>query len=412
MHAKIGRRPWASLVQPAIDLARDGFSATHHYRVFAAVGRPRLIGDPRSASVYLVDGGPPPLGAVLRQPALAETLATLARDGAESFYRGPLARRIADGIARAGGLLSLEDLAACRPEEQSPIVATYRGYEVRQTPPNSMGFAMLQMLKIMERFDLAAAGWGSPDLVHLLIEARKRAFADRDRVAGDPRHLDVPLAALLDEATIAAHAAAIDRDRAAPLAGAAAVAGETSYFAVVDGEGNAVSAIQSLADAFGSGVTAGDTGILMNDRMVHWHLTDGHPNRLAPGKRVRQTMCAPIVMRDGALSCVLGTPGGDNQVLCQIEALIGMVDFGFDPQRAIDAPRWVGPSGAEQPEHIGLERPVHPDVVEGLRRRGHEVRILQERGAVICLSAIQRDPATGVLMAASDPRLDGWAVAY
>ncbi|MGE0725108.1 MAG: gamma-glutamyltransferase [Alphaproteobacteria bacterium] len=413
MHARFGSKPWRGLVQPAIELAHEGFGATHHYRVFAAVGRPRLRADPQSAAVYLADGEVPPLGAMVRQPALAATLGTIAAEGADTFFRGPLARRLADGIARAGGLLSADDLAACRPEQQAPIVATYRGFEMRQTPPNSMGFAVLQMLRILERFDVAAAGWGSAELIHLTIEARKRAFGDRDRVAGDPRHAAVPVAALLDPAAIAAHVRAIDRDRAAPAAAApAAVPGDTSYFAVVDGAGNAVSAIQSLSDAFGSGITAGDTGVLMNNRMVHWHLAEGHPNRLAPGKRVRQTMCAPIVLRDGGLFCVLGTPGGDNQALCQVEALVAMIDFGLDPQRAIDAPRWIGPSGAEQPEHIGLERPVPTAVVDELRRRGHEVRILPERGAVVCLSVIQRDPASGVLMAASDPRLDGWAAAY
>lgn len=410
-HAAFGSMPWASLVQPAIDLAHDGFCATHHYRVFAGVGRPRLQGDARSASVFLSNGGPPPLGAIVRQPALAQTLQAIAREGSETFYRGPLARRIANGIERAGGLLTEADMAACRPERQAPISVSYRGFDVCQTPPNSMGFSMLQMLKMLERFDLAALEWASADLIHLLFETRKFAFRDRDRCAGDPRWTHVPVATLLGDESIGAQARAIDITRAVGVADAPpAEGGDTSYFAVVDGTGNAVSAIQSLSDAFGSGVTAGDTGVLMNNRMVHWHLREGHPNRLAPGKRVRQTMCAPIVLRDGELFCVMGTPGGDNQVLCQLEALVAMIDFGIDPQRAVDAPRWVATPG--ESDILGLERPIPVSVVEDLQRRGHQTRVMSERGAVICMSVIRRDAATGVLMAASDPRLDGWAAAY
>jgi gamma-glutamyltranspeptidase/glutathione hydrolase len=418
MHAAHGRRPWATLAAPAIEHAREGFAATHGYRHFAAENRPQLLADPRSRATFLDDGAPPPLAALIRQPDLATTLETIAAEGAETFYRGALARRIAAGLKAAGALLSAADLAACEAEVQSPIAITYRGFEVRQTPPNSTGFVMLQMLRIAEHFDLAAL---SPaERVHVLVEAKKRAFRDRERYGADPRFETVPIAQLLSDETAAAHAASISLDRAADitLRLPETADGDTTYFCVVDAEGNAVSGIQSLNSSFGSGVTAGDTGILLNNRMAYWHLDPHHPNRLQPGKRVRHTMNAPMVFQDGALWGVLGTPGADNQVQVNLQVLTAMIDLGADPQTAIELPRWTSsqPGQAANWPHAGdgaltIERDVGEDVLAGLRQRGHTLKPVAHLEGPCAMQAIRVMP-NGMRVAGSDTRRDGWAGAY
>ncbi len=191
-----------------------------------------------------------------------------------------------------------------------------------EAPPNSTGFVLLEELKILEHFDLARMGLLSADAVHVMVEAKKLAFADRERWGADPRSLDPPFAELLSADYTAGLAARIDMRRAAPTGIAhEAAAGDTTYFCTADGEGNAVSGIQSINSGFGSGVIAGDTGILLNNRMSYWHLEPGHPNRLTPGGRVRHTMNPPIVLKDGALWCVFGTPGADNQVQINLQVL-------------------------------------------------------------------------------------------
>ena len=424
MHGRFGRRPWASLFEAAIEYARDGFGASRAYRHFAGEARGILAADPRSARTFLRDGATPAVGAVIRQPDLARTLEALAAEGAESFYRGTLAKALAEACREAGALVAAEDLAACEAELQAPIETTYRGYTVREAPPNSMGWVLLQELNLVERFDLAAMGAGSADLIHTLVETKKLAFADRDRWSGDPRTVQAPLARLLSKAYAAERAALIDPRRAAPpgvpAGPAAPTAGrDTTYFCVVDGEGNAVSGIQSINSAFGSGITAGETGILLNNRMTPWHLEPGHPNRLHPGRRVRHTMNPPMVFRDGELWCVFGTPGGDNQVQVNLQVLTAMVDLGLDPQQAAELPRWSSTQPGQEanyphdcPDALTLESRVDAAVRRELAARGHAVVTVGELEGPCSIEIIRRDPATGMLACGSDPRRDGWALAY
>ncbi|NOG69559.1 gamma-glutamyltransferase [Roseicella sp. DB1501] len=417
LHAGHATLPWARLVAPAIEAARDGFAVTHHYRHFAADCLGKLLASQGSAARFLADGAAPPLGAVLTQPELAESLAEIARDGAEGFYRGRLARRLAAGIAAAGGVVAEADLAACQAEAQPPIAVPFRGFEVRQTPPNSTGFTFLQMLRILDRFDLAALGRDSAALIHLMVEAKKRAFLDRERWGADPRGLAIPLDRLLGAAHAAETAALIDPERAASLPVRGGEGGDTTYFCVVDAAGNAVSAIQSINSAFGSGVTAGDTGILLNNRMAYWHLQPGHPNHLRPGMRVRHTMNAPMVFRDGRLWGVFGTPGADNQVQVNLQVMVAMAVFGLDPQQAVEAPRWTSsqPGQAANYPHAGddlltLEAGL-AEAAPGLEARGHAVQLVPPLGGPCSVAAI-RVLENGVRMAGSDPRRDGWAAAY
>jgi gamma-glutamyltranspeptidase/glutathione hydrolase len=420
LHARFGRRPWASLFEAAIHYAAHGFGASRAYRHFSGEETARLARDARSAATFLRDGAPPALGTPITQPALARTLETLATEGAESFYRGGLAKALAEGCRAAGALVSLDDLAMFEPELQVPIETTYRGYTVREAPPNSMGWVLLQELNLVERFDLATMGFGSADAVHTLVEAKKLAFADRERWSGDPRAVTLPLATLLSKEYAARRAARIDPRRAAAPGGPAGDApADTTYFCVVDGEGNAVSGIQSINSAFGSGVTAGETGVLLNNRMTPWHLAPGHPNRLHPGRRVRHTMNPPMVFKDGELWAVLGTPGGDYQVQVNLQILTAMIDFGFDPQQAAEAPRWSSTAPGQEanyphdaPDALNLESRFPAPVREELAVRGHRVVTLGELEGPCSVEIIRRDAATGMLMAGSDPRRDGWALAF
>ena len=277
---------------------------------------------------------------------------------------------------------------------------------------------MLQMLRIVEQFDLA--GLSPAERVHVLVEAKKRAFLDRERYGADPRARAVPVEHLLSDAVAHAHAAAIAMDQCGRPAAAARAKRPATRPISASSTPRATRCPASRAStgAFGSGVTAGDTGILLNNRMAYWHLDPGHPNRLQPGKRVRHTMNAPMVFKDGALWAVLGTPGADNQVQVNLQVLTAMIDGGADPQTAIELPRWTSSQvgqGANWPHDgdgaLTIERDVGVDVLAGLERRGHVLKPVGHLEGPCAMQAIRVMP-NGVRMAASDTRRDGWAVAY
>jgi gamma-glutamyltranspeptidase len=419
MHRQFGRLPWRDLFAEAIHYARDGFAATPHYRHFAADHTNTLRADPRSAAVFLTDGKAPAVGTAIVQPDLARTLEEIADEGPECFYRGRLARLLAAACGECGTLVAEADLADFEAETQQPIAIDYRGFTVLEAPPNSTGFVLLQELKIAENFDLKAMGLSSADLVHVMVEAKKLAFADRERWGADPRSLDAPLAEILSDEYAARLAARIDMHQAAPTHGIADAAGDTTYFCTVDGEGNAVSGIQSINSGWGSGVTAGDTGILLNNRMAYWHLDPGHPNYLRPGRRVRHTMNPPLVLKDGKLWGVFGTPGADNQVQINFQIATAMLDFGFDPQQAAEMPRWTSNVPGQYanyphdgPDVLTMERRFPEEVRRELGRRGHPVNTVGDLEGPCSVEVIRRDPATGMLSGGSDPRRDGWALAW
>jgi gamma-glutamyltranspeptidase len=419
MHRDYGRLPWAELCAEAIRLAQEGFGATPHYRHFAGEHLATLRADRRSAATLLAEGSAPAVGRPIVQPELARALEEIAAEGAECLYRGALAHRLAAGCAEAGTLIAEADLAEFHAEIQQPIAIGYRGLTVLEAPPNSTGFVLLEELKIVENFDLKAMGLGSPDLVHVLVEAKKLAFADRERWGSDPRTINAPLAELLSDEYAAALAARIDMSRAAPTQAFADAAGDTTYFCTADGEGNAVSGIQSINSGWGSGVTAGDTGILLNNRMAYWHLDPDHPNHLRPGRRVRHTMNPPLVLKDGKLWAVFGTPGADNQVQINLQVLTAMADFGLDPQQAAEMPRWTSNVPGQYanyphdgPDVLTMERRFPEEVRRELARRGHPVNPVGDLEGPCSVEIIQRDTASGMLLAGSDPRRDGWALAW
>jgi gamma-glutamyltranspeptidase len=418
MHREYGRLPWRQLFAAAIDYAQDGFGATPHYRHFAGDNIAVLRADPKSAAVFLKDGKAPAAGAWIVQPDLAKTLEEIAAEGADCFYRGALARRLAAACESAGVPVGAADLAEFAAETQEPLAIDYRGFTVLEAPPNSTGFVVLQELKIIENFDLKAMGLGSADLIHLMVEAKKLAFADRERWGSDSKTLEPPFAELLSAEYAARLAARIDRRRAAPLRAIPDAAGDTTYFCTADGDGNAVSGIQSINSGWGSGVTAGDTGILLNNRMAYWHLDPAHPNHLRPGRRVRHTMNPPLVLKDGALWAVFGTPGADNQVQINFQVATAMIDFALDPQQAAEMPRWTSHVSGQYanyphtgPDTLIIEGRFPEEVRRELARRGHPVDTVGDLEGPCSVEIIRRE-ADGTLLAGSDPRRDGWALAW
>ncbi|SAK55149.1 gamma-glutamyltransferase [Caballeronia hypogeia] len=420
MHSQKGRIPWAELVGPAIDAAINGFGVTHVYQRFASRYADQVRPYAYSAKLFLRDGEAPAIGGFIVQPHLAASLETLARDGADSLYRGDLAALVAADMRDANVLITAAELASYEAQVQTPIAVTYRGYEVRQTPPNSTGFVLLQALKLVEaRLPKDTSDFFSPDVVHTLIEAKKLAFVEREKLGADPEHFETPMRTILDFRRLEALAESIDPRKSAirpvrPSAGD----GNTTYFCVVDRWGNAVSAIQSLNNSFGSGVTLERTGILLNNRMNCWHLDDAHPNKLMAGKRVRHTMNAPMVLKDGKVWAVFGTPGADDQVQTNLQVAVGLIDFNLDPQSLAEAPRWSssqGGQGANWPHGgdnaLTIEDSFPAQAKQGLRDRGHhlvEVPYLDGPCSVACIRVLEN----GARVAASDPRRDGWAAAY
>ncbi|MBE9605433.1 gamma-glutamyltransferase [Acetobacteraceae bacterium H6797] len=419
MHAAHGRLPWASLFRTAIALAAEGLPVTQNYRRYAKMSLGRLRKDALATATYLHEGDVPAVGHLIRQIALARTLEEVAHGGYEAFYRGALARRLAAATQGRGGIIAEADLAGFEAEMQAPVGITYRGYDILQTPPNSMGFVLLQELKIVERFDLASLGHNSADAIHIQVEAKKRAFRDRERYATDPRFAEVPLEHILSETHADAMADDIDLHRASevPLTLPAPNEGNTTYFCIVDAEGNAVSAIQSINNPFGSGVVAGETGILLNNRMTTWHL-GSHPNALKPGKRVRHTMNAPMILKDGKPWGVVGTPGADNQVQVNLQAITALIDFNLDPQAVVEAPRWFSSQPGQEAnwphggnDALTIEEDVGEATLARLTAKGHH---LQRQGHIegTCSLECIRVLENGVRAAGSDPRRDGWAGAY
>ncbi len=420
MHRRFGTLPWKDVLQAAIYYAREGFGATRHYASWAKDALNDLLADPGCRRIFLPRGYLPQKGDLIRQTDLARTLELLAEGGADAFYRGPIARGLARAWQADGGLVTEEDLAAFHCEEQAPIASTYRDYTLTTSPPNSVGWVLLQELNIVEQFDLASMGPLSADTIHTLVEAKRLAFADREEWGGDPRHFDIPLRKLLDKDYARSRAALLDPRRASGVrASGIAREHDTTYFCVVDGQGNAVSGIQSINSAFGSRYVAGSTGLLINNRMTPWHTERGHINELVPGRRVKHTMNTPMVFKGGELWAVFGTPGGDNQVQVNLQVITAMIDFGYDPQQAVEMPRWKNDQPGQEAswphtgsDDLSVEDRVPEAVRAELARRGHNVQVRGALEGPCSVEAIRRIPETGMLMAGADPRRDGWALAW
>ena len=408
--------------QPAIEYAEEGFPITERLAQAIQTESTNFSLYPTSSKIFLKYGNTPKAGQILIQKDLAGTFKKIADGGREAFYKGEIAKEIIRFSKEQGGLLSERDFAEQRSRWDEPISTTYRGYTVHEFPPNSSGHILLQELNIVELFDMKQLGHYTADSIHMMVEAKKLAFADRERYNADPEYTDIPLKEMISKEYARKQVTRIQMNLAAteiPPGNPRKASSDTTYFAVVDKEGNAVSHIQSLNMLFGSGVVAGNTGILLNNRMTYWHLEESHVNRLEPGKRVRHTMNPPMVFKDGKLFMVFGTPGGDYQVQTNLQVLTNVIDFGMDIQEAIEAPRWrsdVSGTLTNYP-HTGetaliMEDRVPPDVREDLARKGHLIRVVGGWEGGCNAQGIIIDPESGALMGGSDPRRASYTIGW
>lgn len=410
----------SQLLSPAITTARQGFPVSEIVAAGWQGSVAALQRWPDSAATYLIDGRAPRFGEVFQNRRLAASLQQIAEGGAAAFYHGPIAKKIAAFSRSHDGYLSEQDFSDHSAEWVDPVSASYRGYEVWELPPNGQGIAALQMLNILKGFDIASMGPGSPQYLHLLIEAKRLAFADRARYYADPARADVPVNALLSEAYAARQRARIRRDRAAPSAPPGDPRlrhADTVYLTVVDNQRNCCSMIQSIYYSFGSQVVPGDVGFAMQNRGALFALEDEHPNRLEPHKRPFHTIIPAMVTRRGQPWLVFGVMGGDMQPQGHVQVLINLIDFGMNVQLAGDAARvrhYGSATPTGRPEagkgRVVVESGISDETIASLEALGHQVE--RGRGGFGGYQAILVDDEHGTLHGGSEPRKDGAAVGY
>ena len=404
-HGTIGLK---DALAPAIAYARDGFPVAEIVADQWERAVDVVSGDPAAAAVFLPNGRAPVHGAIFRNPDLARTLELIGGDGRDVIYKGPVGAAIVAAVRQRGGFLTEADLASHVANWVEPIRTNYRGYDVCEMPPNTQGFVALEMLNILEGFDIASMGHNSAEYLHLLVEAKGIAFADRAAYLADPAHVSqTVLDALISKDYAAARRSEINPRRAAahPSPGSfdGRDHGDTVYLAAADGQGNAISFINSLFGSFGSGVVAPGTGVVLHNRGSGFTLRRNHPNRLAPGKRPLHTLVPGFIMKDGKPLMPFGVMGGDNQAQAHAQVVVNLVDFGMNVQDAGDAARV-----RHGEEGLAVESAIGERVRAALRERGHQ--LIEGRGLMGGYQAVMIDPGTGVLMGGSDPRKDGLAI--
>lgn len=425
-HERFGRLPWADLFAAAIRYARDGMPISRSLADWLVEDLPILRQFPETARVFLPTGEPQREGSRLVQADLARTLEDVASAGARAFYEGAIPARICNGLGPAGSPLRPDDFAAFTARWVRPIASTYRGFEIVQMPPSTQGFAALQILNLLEGFDVAGWGEGTADYYHHIVEAVKVAFADRDEWLTDPAHVDIPLDRLLSKEYAAERRALIDPRRAldadriepgirfAPHVHRRSPGGDTCYFCTADADGLVVSIIQSIYHDFGAAVIGGDTGVILQNRGSFFSLDERHPNRLDPGKRTFHTIIPAMMLRDGQPVLAYGTMGGEGQPQTQAALVTRIVDFGFDVQQAIEAPRWLmGRTWGTATRALSLESRIPDEVARELTRRGHPVQIVGAwSGTLGHAQAIRINRDSGFFEGGADPRGDGAALGW
>ena len=419
-----GRLPWRRLVEPAVALARDGFVLTYARAASLAAALPRMSRYPASVAAFSDDGAPYAAGDRFRQPELATTLELIADEGPAGFYRGRTAALVAREMAAQGGLITEADLAAYEPRVREPVRGSYRGYEVvSMPPPSSGGVTLIQMLNVLEGYDLGAGGHGSALNVHRIAEAMRRGFADRARHLGDPDFNPLmPVLRLTSKEYAAGLRATIDADRASRSGPDTfewpATGNETTHVSVVDADRNAVALTTTLEQSYGSKITVPGAGFLLNNEMGDFNAAPGlttatgligtPPNLAESGKRMLSSMTPTIVAKDGRLVMVTGSPGGRTIINTVLHTILNVVDFGMNVQEAVDAPRfhhqWL-------PDELRYERRgLSPDTLALLEARGHALAARASQGAA---HAIVFDAEADVLEGAADPRrADAEAAGY
>ena len=405
---RLGTISMAEALAPAIQLADTGFPVSPIVASTWARCEEFLRQDRGAAETFLLDGvRAPRAGEWFRNPDMAASLRSVARDGVEVFYGGALGAKIVDELAEAGGFLTRDDLAAHEADWVEPIGTDFMGHGVWELPPAGQGVSVLQMLRLLESVDLAGMGHNETAYLHHLIEAKKLAFADLARHVSDRGHMRVPVETILDDAAVAARRALIDPAVASPgpPAGAYPLGSNTVYLAVGDADGNMVSLINSIYDEFGSGIVIPGTGFALHSRGNAFVLDEGHPNRIAPGKRPFHTIIPALLTRDGRGVMAFGVVGKSMQPQGQVQLLLNLLLFGMDLQESVDAPRFRHMEGLE----VSVEPGVPQRVQQELAARAHDLQPPEDVmfGGAQAVMRLESGWA-----AASDPRRDGCAGGY
>ena len=413
---------WPQLFEESIGYANEGFAVNPSFAKWSKINVNPADQEFRNLQrysgfkkTYLKPNGETyQVGDVLKQSDLGKSLSLIAKEGAEAFYKGDIANRIVDEFQQNGGVLTLRDFAAHKSEWQTPLKVTYRDTVAYNLPPNTQGMASLEILNVLNHFNVKNTREGSADYYHLLIEATKEAFADRDQYLGDPDFLNIPLEFLLSPQHGKDQAKRINMHKAAQALKPLDPMGDTIWLGVVDKDGNAASLIQSVYYDFGSGIIPEGTGIVMQNRGSFFSLDEQHNNRLMPGKRTFHTLNPAMLTKNGKPLLVYGTMGGEGQPQTQAAIVTRIVDFGMSPQDAINAPRWLhGRTWGAATNDLKIEGRVPKQVTNELKKRGHPVNVVEDYTDTMGhAGAIWIDPVSGVRFGATDPRGDGLAAGH
>jgi gamma-glutamyltranspeptidase/glutathione hydrolase len=420
LHGRYGRLPMDEILAAAIAYAKDGFPVSEVIAYYFSANDKRIGHYPGFAETFKPNGRVPRKGERFRNPRLARTYEMIAEDGRDAFYKGEIARRIDAYMTEQGGLLRYEDLASHKSEWVTPVSTSYRGWDVYELPPNGQGIAALQILNILEDFDIASMGFGSVDYIHTLVEAKKLAFEDRAKFYTDMDFADVPVARLISKDYADQRRALIDPQKAAksyPAGDARLEEGDTIYLTVADVDGNMVSLIQSNYRGMGSGMTPGDLGFVLQNRAELFALDENHANVVEPGKRPFHTIIPAFVMKDGEPLISFGLMGGAMQPQGHAQIIVNMVDFGMNLQEAGDAAR-INHQGSSEPTGtvmtdggvLHMERGFDEYVRKALQARGHTLG--DSDGSFGGYQAIMWDKEEAVYYGASEVRKDGQAAGY
>jgi gamma-glutamyltranspeptidase/glutathione hydrolase len=414
LRSRFGTLPLADLLAPAIFYAEEGFPVTDVIANAWNGSVKKLQSDPNAATAFLVGGRAPRAGEVFKNAQLAGTLGLIAQKGPAGFYEGRTAEAIVNVLREKGGTMTLADLKEYQPSWVDPISTTYRGWTVYEIPPNTQGIAALMMLNMMEQYPLGEYGLLSTKALHVMIEAKKLAYADMLRYVADPDFSKVPVLPMLSKEHAKARAKLIDPAKAACSVQPSTFSGltdsvghDTIYLSVIDKQGNIVSLIQSLYSSFGSGITAPGTGVMLHNRGGLFTLEEGHPNVLAPRKRPLHTII-PAFMEKGDVKIGFGIMGGFNQAQAHAQFVSDIVDFGLDVQQALEVGRFT--KGSFQGCDVSVESLIPESVRNELIKLGHQVRAVQPRSGTFGYGQAVMSDGTGVHFAGSEPRHDGAAI--
>ena len=426
-YERFGKLPWTSLFDAAIEYAREGMAVSRSLADWLAQDEPILTRYPETAAIYLPGKRVLREGERLVQGQLARSFEQIATQGArKGFYEGAIAQRMCAALQPQGSPLAVDDFAGFQAEWVEPITASYRGYDVYEMPPNTQGFTALQILNLIGGYDVTAWGDGTADYYHHIVEAVKIAFADRDEWLTDPKFVNIPVEKLISKAYADERRRLIDPERALDISTVPAGIpytypherrapdGDTCYFCAADRDGMVVSLIQSIYHDFGSAIVAGDTGIILQNRGAFFALDENHPNHLQPGKRTFHTLVPAMLMRDGKPALAFGSMGGEGQPQSQAAMATRIIDFGYDVQQAIEAPRWLmGRTWGTLSRNLSLEGRISDEVARELKRRGQPVQMVTDWNENMGhAQAIRVDHDQGFYEGGADPRGDGAALGY